>query len=142
MALHVVVGGEDVRLLLCDQLANGQRQILVEGVGVGLLGLVFTLLGGLEEGVVAAAELGLEVSPDAMEGAGGGAGLLDVVDAVLVEDLFEIAAEAGAFEGLGEEVALQGFVLEVLADVGEALLAVEEGADERVEGEFHFVLTA
>jgi hypothetical protein len=30
----------------------------------------------------------------------------------------------------------------VLSDVGEALLAVEEGADERVESELHFVLTA
>jgi hypothetical protein len=80
--------------------------------------------------VVAAAELGLEVAPDAVEGAGGGARLLDVVDAVLVEDLFEVAAEACALEGFGQEVALESFILEMFADVGEALLAVEKNADD------------
>jgi hypothetical protein len=128
-------------LLLGDELADGQRKILVEGVSVGFLGCIFALLGGLEKGVVSSSELGLEISPGAVEGSGGGARLFDVVDAVLVEDFFKVAAEACTLEGLGEEVTLQGLIFDVLADIGEALLAVEEGADKRVESEFHFVLT-
>ena len=52
------------------------------------------------------------------------------------------AAEAGALERFGEEVALQSVVFQVLTDVGKAFLAVEEGADERVQCKLHFVLTA
>jgi hypothetical protein len=90
--------------------------------------------------MVAATEFGLEVSPDALEGANGCAGLLDVVNAVLVEDLLEVATEAGSFQRLREKVALKGFVFQMVADVGEAFLAVEKGADEGVESALHFVL--
>ena len=77
--------------------------------------------------MVSAAQLGLQVAPGAMEGSGGRAGLLDVMDAVLMKNLFEVSAEAGAFERLGQEVALQRLVLQVIADVGEALLAILQG---------------
>lgn len=140
MALHVIVRGEDVGLLLCDELADGERKILIESVGVGLLGLVFALFGSLEEGVVAAAELGFQVSPDAVEGAGGRPGLFDVVYTVLMENLLQVAAEAGALERFGEEVTFESVVFQMFADVGKAFLAVEKGADEGVESALHFVL--
>ena len=63
--------------------------------GVGLLGGVFALLGGDEKLVIATDDLGLDVAPDAVEGAGGGAGFLHVVDAGVVEFTFEVGAEAG-----------------------------------------------
>jgi hypothetical protein len=75
-----------------------------------------------------------------VEGADSSAGFLDVVNAVLVKKLLQVAAEAGALEGFGEEIALEGVVFEMLADVCEAFLAVEEGTDEGVESELHFVL--
>jgi hypothetical protein len=140
VALHVVVRGEDVGLLLCDELTDGKREILVEGVGVGLLGLVFSLFGGLEEGVVAAAQFGFKVSPDAVDGPGSCTGLFDVVYTVLMENLLEVAAEAGALKRFGEEVALEGVVFQMFTDVGKAFLAVEEGADEGVESALHLVL--
>jgi hypothetical protein len=142
MAFHIIMRGEDVGLLLCDQLANWKRKILVESIGVGFLGLIFTLFRRLEKSVVTASEFGFQVSPDTMQGASGGAGFLDVVYAVLMENLFEIAAEAGTLERFGEEVSLQRVVLQVLADICEAFLAIEEGTDERIKGELHFVLLA
>ena len=67
--------------------------------------------------------------------------LLDVGHAGAVEFVFELGAEVGALEALGEEVALEVEVLEVFADVGEAFLAVLEGADEVEENSLHlFVL--
>ncbi len=95
MGADEVVGHADVGLLGGEELLDGQRQGLREGVVVGLLEGVFALLGGDEEGVVAVGEAGLEVAPDAVEGAGGGAGLVDVVDAGVVELVFEVAVEAG-----------------------------------------------
>jgi hypothetical protein len=142
MTLHVVMRGENVCLLFGDELTDGEREVLVERVGVGLFGFVLALLGCFEEGVVAASELRFEISPYTMYCAGGGAGLFDVVNAVLMEDLLEVAAKAGAFEGFGQEIALESVVFEVLADVGEALLAVEEAADESVERALHFMLFA
>ena len=64
------------------------------------------------------------------------------MDAVLVEQLFEIAAEACAFQRLGQKIPLQRLVLQVFADVGKALLAIQKGADEGVECELHLVLSA
>jgi len=55
VTLHVVVRGEDVSLLLCDELTNGQREILIENICVSFFGFIFALLCGFEEGVVAAA---------------------------------------------------------------------------------------
>ena len=129
-------------LLLGNELADGQGEILIERVSVCLFGFVLALLGGFEESVVAAAELGFEVTPNTVKGASGSAGLFYVVDAVLMEDLLEITAEAGALEGFGQEIALESVVFEVLADVSETLLAVEEGADKRVERTLHFMLLA
>ena len=84
--------------------------------------------------MVSAAKFGFQVAPDAMERPDRCASFIDVVDAILVEHLFEIAAEAGSLERFGQEVALQRLVLQVFADVGEALLAVLKSVDERAAG--------
>jgi hypothetical protein len=139
MRFDVIVRVEDVGVLFGEKLAERQGEFLVEGILVDLLGLVFALLGGGEEGVVVGTEeLGFEVAPGAVESAGGGAFLVDVVDAVAVEFVFEFSAEVGAFERLGEEVAFEGFVLEVVADVGKALLAVFEDVDDFFDYFFDF----
>ena len=140
MASNEVVGGEDVGLLGDEELADGQGQGLFEGVGVGFFGGVFALLGGDEQGVVAVGELGFEVAPDAVEGTGGGAGLFDVADAGVVEFGFEVAVEAGALEGFSEEVVFECLILKVLAEVGEALLAILEGVDDFFEHCDYFVV--
>lgn len=139
-AFYVVVRGEDVGLLLGDELVNGEGEFLGEGVFVGLFGLVFPLLCCLEKGMIAAAELCLEIAPDAVDGAGGASRFLDVVLALAVELVLEFGPEVGALEGFGEEEAFEGLILEVLADVGEAPLAVLQGIDEGVEHTLDFVL--
>jgi hypothetical protein len=65
---------------------------------------------------------------------------LDVGHTGAVELIFELGAEVGALEALGEEEALEGDVLEVLADVGEAFLAVLEGLDEVEENCLHLFI--
>jgi len=91
-----IVRSEHVGLLLSDQLAHGQGEILLKRVGVGLLGSVFPLLGSLKQGMVSAAQLRFQVAPGAMKRASGSAGLFHVMHAVLVEHLFQIASEAGS----------------------------------------------
>src|ERR1700732_5263557 len=82
-----IVRCQHVGLLFRDHLPNRQRKILVESVSVGLFGGVFPVLSGLKQSVVSAPQLCFQVSPDAMDGSGGGAGLLDVMNAVLVKHL-------------------------------------------------------
>lgn len=127
-------------LLLSDELVEGEGELLFEGVFVGFFGFILASLGGFEEGVVAADQPGLEITPDAMDGARRGAGHVDVMLASAVEFVFEFCAEVSALKRFGEEEALEGVVLEVFADVREAFLAVLEGADEGVEDAFGFVL--
>ena len=132
--------GENLLLLLDEELADGQREVVLEGLCVGFLGFVFALLRGLEEAVVAGAELGFEVAPGAVDGAGYGAGFLDVGHAGAVEFVLELGAEVGALEAFGEEEALEGDVLEVVADIGKAFLAVLEGLDEVEENSLHLFI--
>ena len=140
MVADVVVRGEDVGLLGGEELLDREREGLLEGVGVGLLGGVFALLGGDEKLVIATDDLGLDVAPDAVEGAGGSAGLLYVMHAGVMELAFEVGAEAGAVEAFGEEVPLELRVMEMLADVGEALLAVLEAVDDVLQYADYFVV--
>ncbi len=133
MRLDIVMRGKDVGLLLGEKLPNGQGQLLFERVLIGLFGLIFALLRGFEKGVVAATQLRFQVSPDAMDGAGGGSGLLDVVLAEAMQFVFELCSEVGALQAFSEEVSLELIVLQVLADIGEALLAVLQGVDQRGE---------
>src|ERR1700729_4589101 len=60
--------------------------------------------------------------------------------AILVKDLFEVSAKTCAFERLGEEITLEGFIFQVITDIGEALLAVLKCVDERLEREHHLAL--
>jgi hypothetical protein len=129
MPADKTVRGKNVSLLFGDELAHRQRQILIEYVSIGLLGLVFALFGGLKKGMVAAAEFGFQVSPYAMESARCGAGLLDVVNAILVKNLLEISAEACALQRFGQEIAFQRLVLQVFADVSKAFLTIEKDAE-------------
>ncbi len=127
-------------LLLADELVQGEGQVLLQCVLVSLLGFIFALLRGLENGVVSAAELCLEVAPYTMNGASRSSGLFHVVLALAVKFVFEFGAEIGAFEGLGEEISLKSLIFEVLADICETLLAVLQGADEGVKDAFRFIL--
>ena len=129
-----------MRLLLADELVKRQWEILLERVFIGLFGFVFALFSSLKKGVLATAEFGFDVPPDAVNGACGGAGLFDVVFPLAVELVFKLRAEVGALERFGEEETLEGVVLEVLADIGKTLLTILERADEGVEYAFGFVL--
>lgn len=130
LVTDVVVRVDDVRLLGGEELAEGQRKFLLERVLVDFPGVVFALLCSGEERVIAAAEIGFEVSPGAMQSASCGAGLADVGHAGAMQFAFELGTEVGSLEAFGEEVALHGFVLEVLADVGETFLTVLERFDD------------
>ena len=95
-----------------------------------LLAASSALFRRLEQSVVSAAQLRLQVSPGALKSADRRTGLFDVMDPILVKDLFEIAAEARSLQRLCQEVALQCLVFQMIADFGEALLAIQERADE------------
>lgn len=136
----MVVRGDDVLLLGDEELLDWERERLFEGVGVGLLGYVFTLFGDGEDFVVALDDAELYVAPGAMESAGDGAGLLHVVDASVVEFGLEFAAEAGALEGFSYKELLEVRVLEMLGEIGKALLAVFEGVDDVLEDFDYFFI--
>ena len=89
--------------------------------------------------VVAADDFGFQIAPESVELSGDGAGLVDVLDAVAVQFVFEFSAEAGALQAFGEEIALKLIVLEVFADVGEAFLTVLEHVDDFLEYGFDFL---
>ncbi len=67
VAADVVVRDQDVGLLLGYQLANGQGQVLLESVGVGFFCFVFAAFGSLEESMISAAQLGLDIGPDTLD---------------------------------------------------------------------------
>jgi len=138
-AFDVVVGGEDVGLLGGEELMDGQREVLFEGVLVGSFGDIFSLLGGFEQGVIAADDPSFQIAPDSMDGTDRGAGFLDIVIALTAQLFFELGAEVSALEGLAEEEALKGVVWEVLANIREAFLAVVQGGDERTKDAFGLV---
>ena len=135
-----VMRGEDLLLLLNEEFADWQGEIAIESFFVGLLGFVLTLFGGLEKTMITGAEFGFEVAPGAVDGAGDGAGFLDVGHAGAMEFVFELGAEVGAFEALGEEETLERDVLQVVADIGKAFLAVLEGLDEVEENTLHLFI--
>jgi hypothetical protein len=60
----------------------------------------------------------------------------DVVDTFVMKDGFEGAAEFGADKGFIEEVELERGVLEFLANLPQASLAVDEAIDDGAEGVF------
>ena len=138
--LYEVMRGQDLLLLLDEKFADGQGEIVFESFCVGFLGFVLALFRGLEEAVIVGTELGFEVAPGAVDGAGHGAGLLYVGHAGAVEFVLELSAEVGALEAFGEEVALEGDVLEVVADIGKAFLAVLESLDEVEENSLHLFI--
>ena len=96
MAADKVVRGKNMGLLFRYQLANGQREVLVQHVGVSLFYFIFALFGCFKQSVVSPTQLRFHVSPDPLKSAHGCAGFFDVMHAVLVKDLFQIAAEAGS----------------------------------------------
>jgi hypothetical protein len=138
---NVVVGSDDVLLLGDEKLLDGERERLLEGIGVGLLGYVFTLLGDGEDFVVALDNAELDVAPGAMKGTGKGAGLFHVVNTRVVKFALEVAAEASALERFGYEELLEMRVLKMLGEIGEALLAIFEGVDDVLEDlDYFFVV--
>jgi hypothetical protein len=140
MVTHKVMRCEDVGLLLCKQLANRQRKFLIESVLVGLFGFVLSLFRGFEKGMIATAQSGFEVRPNAVECSGSCTRLFDVMYAVLVKDLFEVSAKACTLERFGEEITLESFIFQVVANVREALLTVLKCVDERFERENHLAV--
>ena len=130
MVANEVVYSKDMGLLLCNQLANGQWEVLVEYIGVSLLGFILTLFGSLKQSVVSATQFGFHVSPGALKSPYSRARFFYVMDAVLVKDLFKVATEACPLQRFGQEVTFQRLVLEVLANVSKALLAIKKSADQ------------
>jgi hypothetical protein len=59
----VIVEELDASGLGEDGLAHGEREFLIEGVGVGLDSRVLVLLCCLKEGVIAAVEFGFKLGP-------------------------------------------------------------------------------
>ncbi len=117
----------DVRCLRAEQLVNRQRQLVLQSIGISLLGDVLALLRGLEQRVIASTELGLQVAPGAMQSASDSAALLvGVVHAFLDQHVFQFALEAGALQAFCEEVALQCLILKLLTDVLEAFLSIDQ----------------
>ena len=77
--------------------------------------------------MVAAAKLSLQVTPGAVQGTGNRTGfLVGIGNAFFDQNVFQLALEAGALQALCEKVTLQGFVLQLFADVLEAFLAVDQ----------------
>jgi len=142
MAADKIVRCKDMRLLFGNQLANRQGEILVQYIGIGLLGLVFPLFCSVKQSVVTAAEPGFYVSPCALQRPDRRAGFLNVMDAILMEDLFQLTTEACALQRLRQEVAFQCFILQVFPNVRKAFLAIQKSADELIESELHLMLSA
>jgi hypothetical protein len=126
-------------LLLRQNLAYRQWQILLQGIGIGIFGRILALLGSGQQAVIVAAQLCFQIAPDAMQRTGRGAGLLDVVKSVLMKNLFEIAAKARSFQRLGKEVSFQRLILQVIAYLCESLLAIDKNIDYRRNGKVHLV---
>jgi hypothetical protein len=69
--------------------------------------------------------MGLEIAPGAMSCSTDRPFLFYVVDAFLMQDLFEVATELGALERFGGKIVPQGLILKVLADLLKAFLSVD-----------------
>lgn len=111
----------DVLLLALKDGAHGTADAGVfEGFFVGFFSCVFSLFGRFEKGVVAAAEVGFEVAPDAVDGSGSGSA--DVIRLAGVRAVFglELGGEGAAGLRFLHEEGLGGGVFEMLTDVGEA----------------------
>ena len=79
--------------MFSEQLTNGQREILLQRTLVSILCPILALLRHYQKGMIAAAQLGLEVTPYAMQLSGYSAMLLNVVNAILVQHLFQVTSE-------------------------------------------------
>jgi hypothetical protein len=114
-------------------LAHREGKLLLQSLVIGLDGRVLFLLRGLHQRPIAATEFGFDLGPNAIEFAGDGFALSDITDALVVKDGFEVAAKFGANQRFIEEVELESGVLEFLADLPQACLAVDEAIDDGAE---------
>ena len=63
-----VVGSDDLGLLLVEKLADGEGEVVLQGLGVGFDGFVLALFGRFEDAVISGAEFGFEIAPGAVDG--------------------------------------------------------------------------
>ena len=122
-----------MRLLLRQQLPQRQRKILIQAHPHSLLGNILALLRGIEQRVVAAAQLRLQIAPHAMDCARRRAGLFDIMYARAMQLILQLGAEVRAFQRLRQKVALQRLVFQVFANIGKALLTVLQDVDNRLQ---------
>src|ERR1700744_3865550 len=106
-----------MRILRIEQLFDGMWQFFCQRFLIGLLCRVLAGFGGFQQSMIAATEVSLEVAPCALNRAANRAFFLHVVNSLLVQSLFELAAELRAFKRFGREVVPQSLVLQVLADL-------------------------
>jgi hypothetical protein len=130
---------QDVGLLLSQYLADRQGEILVQGVCIRLFGGIFAILCRCQQSVIAAAKFSFQIPPNAVNGAGSGSGFIDIMNSILMENLFEIAAKARSLQGFGKKVPLEGLILQVFAYFRESLLAIDESADDSSQGKMHLI---
>src|ERR1700721_2590663 len=91
--------------------------------------------------MIAASEVRLEVAPRAVNRAAHGALFLHIMDAFLMQYRFQFSAELGTLQRLGREIFPEGFVLEVLADLLEALLPINGALDPIAERFFYYFVS-
>lgn len=134
----LVMRSDDGGLLASEEVADVGREMLLESFFVSLLGDVFALFCGREQGVIAASEFGFELAPGAVDLAGQHAALVNIFDAKVVELILEFASEIGTDLGLLEEEGAGCRVGEILLEIHEALVTVAKDVDELAEGCFDF----
>ncbi len=115
-----------MRGLRGQQLAYGERKLLVECLFVGGFGFIFRFFGGNEKGVVSSAEFCLQIGPDAVYCSARSAAFVNIMNPFLVEYSFEFASKFGSAQRLRQKVALERFIFQVVSDFLESFLAVGE----------------
>jgi hypothetical protein len=130
----------DVHILRVEQLFDRKRQFLFKRFSIRFLCCVLTGFGCLQQGVVSSAEVSLDVAPGALNSPANGARLIHIVDAFLMQNLFEIAAELRTFQRLGREVAPQMLILQMLADILKTFLSVDEALNDGPQGFFNLLV--
>ena len=90
---HVVMRDHDMRILRIEQLLDWQRQFFFQRFLIRLLRRILAGFGGLEQGVISAAEVSLDVAPGAVHSSAQGAFFFHIVKTLLMQNFFNVAAE-------------------------------------------------
>jgi hypothetical protein len=125
------MGLNHVLLLFSQQSVEIFRERLFEGFLVSLLGCVFSLLGCYQEGVIPAPEIGLHIGPCPVHSPSSGTAAFRVVlpwmmERVweMMEGVFKLAGEPGAYLTLFQEERLDAWILDVASAFSKGFLPV------------------